>query len=134
MAKVQKHEVEEENLWNNLRDFYEFVSKVSAPNTVRDYLESILSESELIMISRRIEIAKRLIEEQSCEEIQKAMGVGVNTVTKVNHNLKNFLLDYARKKKIRKEFKSKKGAYGTFDHLRKTYKGYFAILNALIDK
>jgi len=130
MSKVQLFQVEEESYNKNLLELYKFLAENDNPKTNMEYLESLLTESEQIMISRRIEIAKMLLDGHSYEEIMKKMKVGYDTVLKVKNGLKKFLSD--RKKFQQMIKKSTVAPFPSFDYLRKTYKGYFALINAFI--
>ncbi len=130
MSKVQIFQVNKDTYFDNLDELFLFLSKNDNPKTIRKYMESLLTESELIMISRRIETANLLLEGYSYEEIARQMKVGVDTVAKVKNNLKKFL---SNQEKFQKMTKSKTSApYLSFDHLRKKYKGYFALINAFM--
>ncbi len=134
MSKVQSHQINQENYEKNLVPLFDNLAKFDNPKFIRRYLESLLTESELIMISRRIEIARLLLEDDlSYEEISRKLKVGISTVTSVNNNLKKFLSQY-QETKSRKTSTATPAPYGSFKHLRKTYKGYFAIINALTEE
>ena len=134
MSKVQRYQVDDKDIENNLKDFCDNLSKADNPIFLRKYFESLFTESELIMIARRIEVAKLLIKGLTHEEITKKLKVGLTTIRSVNSGLKKFLALQIRINKNNKRLGAMKSSYGSFDYLRKTYKGYFAIINALIEK
>ena len=52
-------------------------------NETKSFLNDVLTESEKIMIGRRILVAKKLLAGQSYRDITREMGVGLDTVHKV---------------------------------------------------
>lgn len=130
MSKVQLFQISEEDYSENLQELFSFLAKHDNPKTIREYLESVLTESELVMISRRIEIAKLLLAGHSYEEIMKKMRVGNDTVMRVKSSLKKFLTNQKKFQQMKRRGSS--APYGSFEQLRKTYKGYFALINAFI--
>lgn len=50
---------------------------------IENFFKDLLSESEAIMLARRILIAKELLEGKTYEEIMKKFGVGQSTVRNV---------------------------------------------------
>ena len=52
-------------------------------NETKSFLNDVLTESEKVMIGRRILVAKKLLAGQSYREITREMGVGLDTVYKV---------------------------------------------------
>lgn len=59
-----------------------------------EFLRELLTESEQVMVGRRIQIAKRLLLNQSHPRIAKDLGVGMATVRSVDAWLRRRIDDY----------------------------------------
>ena len=134
MSKKQKHQIVSQKIEKNFDKLCKQLAKAENPISIQKFLESLLTESEIIMLSRRIEIAELLLNGKNHEEICKRMKVGAITVRSVNKTLRSFLENSIRKNKsIYKRISNQKEGIGTFDYIRKTYKGYFSIINLFLD-
>lgn len=85
------------------------VSLLKSREEVKNFFKDLLTLSEVVMISRRIQIAQMLLEGLGYEEIRKKLKVGFNTINQVERWLNNgfggyrkTIMEYKRKKK-RKE-------------------------------
>ncbi len=103
-----------------------------------EFLQELLTESELVMVGRRIQIAKRLLLNQSHPRIAKDLGVGMATVRSVDATLRKHLQEYRHVlsslgKKNGKEF-AREDHYSThfLGELRHKYPGKMALLNLLL--
>ncbi|MDP3996080.1 MAG: Trp family transcriptional regulator [bacterium] len=67
-----------------LDDFWTMISLLKTKDEVRNFFKDLLSETEAIMLSRRIEIAKRLLSGQSYGEICREISTSPNTVASVH--------------------------------------------------
>ena len=63
--------------------FFSALEHVESQNTIKQFLNDVLTESEKIMVGRRILIAARLLKGQPYEGIVREMGVGQDTVYRV---------------------------------------------------
>ena len=63
------------------------ISKLKSENEVNNFLQDLLTESEFVMMIRRLEIAKMLLEEYSYFQIRQKLGVGFETIKIVRHKL-----------------------------------------------
>jgi len=95
----------------------------------------LLTESERIMIGRRIIIAQRLLEDKSYVEIKQELGVGVDTIMRVHKWLEDENYGYEETiKKLEKEYKNRKwseknpGTSG-FAQLKRRYPLHFFLFN-----
>lgn len=66
---------------------YAKIAKLKTKKEVGDFLQDLLTESEIIMSIRRLEIAKMLLDECSYAEIRKELGVGFDTIKIVRYKL-----------------------------------------------
>ncbi len=63
------------------------VAKINSKGEIMNFFDDLLTESELVMIIRRLEIAKMLIDNFSYHDIRKEIGVGFSTIKSIRHKL-----------------------------------------------
>lgn len=63
------------------------IAKLRSAQEVNNFLEDLLTESEFVMIIRRLEIAKMLLDECSYFEIRKELNVGIQTIKFVREKI-----------------------------------------------
>lgn len=69
-------------LWNS-------VEQLRTKKEIKNFFKDLLSESEAIMLARRILIARELLKGKTYREIMKEFGVGDSTVASVHHWLES---------------------------------------------
>jgi len=67
-----------------LEEFCKALSVLKNPQEVMNFLTDLLTREELIMLARRIKIAKLLIEGKDYREIEGLLKVGTPTIARVN--------------------------------------------------
>jgi len=106
-----------------LQDFCEAISVLNNPREIMDFITDLLTEQEVVMIAKRIKIAKMLIEGKEYKEIQDLLKTSPITVSKINQWLlesgEGFRVITQRTKKE----KPKKINYGVeeFNRAKKRY-------------
>ncbi len=112
---------------------------------MRVLVEQLFTPSEVVMLGRRIEIARRLIRGRTYAEVRGELKVGFSTIRSVDSWLENGVPDYHKlrerfrtwgykplKKKSRR--RGREGdIFGSFDDIRHRYAGHFLLLNLLLD-
>lgn len=88
-GKVKYHELSELEKKKYLGDFYTMVSLLKDREEVKNFFKDLLTLSEAVMISRRIQIAKMLLEGYTYDEIRKKLKVGFNNINQVEKWLNN---------------------------------------------
>ena len=63
------------------------IAKLKSKDSVANFISDVLTESEQVMILRRLQIAKLLIEEKTYYEIRYQLGVANDTIKIVRKNL-----------------------------------------------
>jgi uncharacterized protein YerC len=63
-------------------------------DNIRFFLQRLLTESELIMVARRLEVAELLTHGRTYDQIQRKLGVGVSTVRGVDRWLTDAAHEY----------------------------------------
>ena len=69
--------------------FYNAIAAIKTHRDAEKLLDGLLSNSEKIMLGRRVAIAERLREGQQYRQISNELGVGFDTITFVGRWLKN---------------------------------------------
>ncbi|MEK7645891.1 MAG: Trp family transcriptional regulator [Patescibacteria group bacterium] len=82
--KVKSRSVEQKDKIEYLDILYTAVESLSSREEIKDFLRDVLTESERIMIGRRIMIARRLLDGQLYDQIMKEMKVGPDTIMRVH--------------------------------------------------
>lgn len=88
-GKVKYHNLSDNQKKKYLGDFYTMVSLLENRDEVKNFFKDLLTLSEVVMISRRIQVAKMLFEGYTHDEIRKEMKVGFSTVSQVERWLNN---------------------------------------------
>lgn len=103
------------------------------------FLEQLLTPSEIVMISRRLGIAQKLVQGESYLTIRQELGVGLSTIQSVDRWLKNILVNYTlpQQKKVTTRQKRSRHArpraiLGTFADIRHRYPLEYLFLNLLL--
>ncbi len=117
------------------------IAQLETRDEVKQFFKDLLSESEAIMLARRIEIAKRLLEGESYDNIANKLGVGKDTIGRVQEWLTSGFGGYEKAingfdKALEKRFKNPKNINKpepySFDWLKRKYPLHFLLFN-LID-
>jgi uncharacterized protein YerC len=121
---------------------YTAISTLSSRGEVKEFLRQLLTESERIMIGRRIIIAQKLLAGESYSQIMDELHVGVDTIMRVHRWLgeagtayeKTILkLEKAYNKRFKKNGDKGGAEWGSFAWLKKRYPLHFLLFN-LFDK
>lgn len=137
-GKVKYHELSEFQKKKCLGEFYSMVSLLRTRDEVKKFFKDLLTLSEVVMISRRLQVAKMLLEGRTYEEIQGSLKTATATIHQVeewlNHGFggyKNVIARY-KKKEVKKMKKGKEILTPfTLSHMRKKYPLHFLLLNLL---
>lgn len=120
MAKVKVYSIDRREKRRILDELFEVITDLKTKTEVVDFLIGLLTESETIMVGRRIQIAKMLIGDFGYEDIRKRLKVSHLTISKVEHWLKNDDNKHRLiSEKIRKITKNRKAGYKSGSLLNK---------------
>lgn len=90
MSKVKVYSVDKNERYRMVGDLFELIVNLRTKKEVIDFLIGLFTPSETLMIARRIQIAKMLLNEKnSYEIIRKKLKVSNQTISKVEHWLKS---------------------------------------------
>lgn len=133
--KVRPRKLDNKERMKYLDMLYTAISSLKSRDEVKSFLRDLLTESERIMIGRRIIIAQRLLEDKSYAEIKQELGVGVDTIMRVHKWLEDENYGYEDTiNKLEKEYKNRKWSeknLGTseFAQLKRRYPLHFFLFN-----
>lgn len=82
MAKVKVHLIDKESRYKIIGDFYDVLTNLKTKKEIIDFFTGLFTLSEVIMMARRIQIAKLLIAGDGYEQIRKKLKVSYQTVNK----------------------------------------------------
>ena len=95
-GKVKYNQLTEFEKKKYLGEFYTMVSLLKNRNEVKEFFKDLLTLSEVVMISRRLQAARMLLEGFTYKEISQKMKMGVMTVGQVERWLNNGFGGYKR--------------------------------------
>jgi len=101
MAKVKFYDVDKRERIRIIGELYEVIAELKSKDEVFRFLFGLFTPSEVLMIARRIQVAKMLMEEIPYEAISKRLKVSHQTTRKVEYWLKS---DEDRQKLINLKF------------------------------
>ncbi len=140
MGKVKYNELTENEKKMFLGQFYSMVALLKNRDEVKSFLKDLLTLSEVVMISRRIEIAKMLLEGFTHLEIKGKLKVGLATIIHVEHWLdKGFggykkIIERYNKKYASREFNPEEMTPFSPAWVRKKYPAHGLLFNLVFGK
>lgn len=120
-----------------LNQLCQVVLAIKKPADMRQFLQRLLTPSEITMLARRLEVARALAQGKSPETIREEIGVGYSTI----HSIEQWLEYITDDKKTRQGSRKQSGSLrrrepdipGSFDDTRHRYGNKFLLLNLLLD-
>ena len=140
MAKVNPRKINNLDRMKYLDLLWTSIASLKSRDEVKNFFKDLLSESEAIMLSRRIMIAKYLLEGLTYDEIKTQMKVGDNNIAKVHSWLTSGFGGYEKAIREFNKALDKRGVNKilprplSFEWLRKKYPLHFLLFNLLLDK
>lgn len=140
MSKVNPRALDSESKMKYLDLLWTSISQLETREETKHFFKDLLSESEAIMLARRIEIARRLLEGQSYDEIARELGVGKDTIGRVQRWLISGFGGYEKaikgfKKELDHRFnksrKANKEKSYSFNWIKQKYPLQFLLFNLL---
>ncbi|MBU3964810.1 hypothetical protein KJ695_00155 [Patescibacteria group bacterium] len=83
MSKVNPMALDSKSKMKYLDLLWTSIAQLETRDEVKQFFKDLLSESEAIMLARRIEVAKRLLEGESYDGIAGELRVGKDTIGRV---------------------------------------------------
>jgi len=84
MAKIKPHQIEPKQKYVAIDNLFEVISALKTKKEIVDFFLGLFSPSESLMLARRIQIAKLLLDGRNYEDIRKSLGVGNSTIQKTD--------------------------------------------------
>lgn len=118
MPKVKVYSVSKEERYKIIGEFFDIVTQLKNKSEVTNFLIGLLTHSESLMMARRIQIAKLIIEGNGYEEIRSKLGVSHQTIGRIDkwlHQNEGAYKEILRKylKKMEREKDKRKGKSGS---------------------
>ena len=85
MPKVKTHLVDPKEKYRIIGEFFELVSGLKSKKEIVDFFVGLLTPSEALMMARRVQVAKMVVDGCGYDEIMKKLKVGCQTITKTEH-------------------------------------------------
>ena len=89
MAKIRFYDIDKKERYRVIGELYEVIAELKSKDEVVRFLFGLFTPSEVLMISRRIQVAKMLIKGLTYIEIGKQLGISDQTIRKVEYWLKS---------------------------------------------
>ncbi len=83
MARVQSQNLSKEEKMYIIGEMFDIVTDLRSKKETIGFLMGLLTQSEAIMLARRIQIAKLLLKDSSYQDIQDELHVGESTISSV---------------------------------------------------
>ncbi|MFN7088390.1 MAG: YerC/YecD family TrpR-related protein, partial [Candidatus Paceibacteria bacterium] len=96
MPRVQPKSLSQEERTNLLDEFWTMIALLESRDEVKNFFKDLLSETEAIMLARRIQIAKLLLEVISYDEIRQRLKTSETTIAQVHRWLQGGFSGYAK--------------------------------------
>ncbi len=130
--KVKVAKLGEKEVMKTLDTLYTAASAVKGRGAVKLFLKDLLTPSERIMLGRRIIIARLLLSGETYADITRRLGVGHDTIYRVQKWLNDQLPGYEQaiaglEKELDKRNDKKLFATSTLYRLKKKYPLYFLL-------
>jgi TrpR-related protein YerC/YecD len=139
--KIKPRKTSNQDRIKYLDTLYTALSSLKSREEIKGFLKDLLTESEKIMLGRRILIAQMLLQDAGYDEIIKQLHVGADTIMRIHRWLEDERDGYEKAVlNLEKEFNkriSKKESQAepcSFTWLRKKYPMHFLLFNLFSDK
>ena len=130
--KVKIGKLSDKEVVRTLDTLYTAASAIQGREAVKLFLRDLLTPSERIMLGRRLIIARKLLSGETYEEIEQSLGVGSDTISRVDKWLSDQMPGYEQAiARLEKEFnrRQEKKLYATsaLYRLKKKYPLHFLL-------
>jgi len=125
MSKVKYSKINKREKYQIIGDLYEIISSLNSKKEVIDFFVGLLTPSEALMMARRIQIGKKIIEGKSYEKIRRELKVGFDTIAKTENWVHGGSEEYSKwiEKRL-KESMTKKSSSESYKSLLDKYPGH----------
>ncbi|MFA6047882.1 MAG: YerC/YecD family TrpR-related protein [Parcubacteria group bacterium] len=88
MSKVKAHLVDKKIKNKIIDEFFEIISDLKNKKESSGFLNGLLTDSEVLMIARRIQIAKMLLDGNDYETIRKKLKISLYNISRIDRWLR----------------------------------------------
>lgn len=140
MSRVNPRALDSKTKMRYLDLLWTSIAQLESRDEVKKFFKDLLSQSEAVMLARRIEIAKRLLEGEPYDGIIRNLKVGKDTVSKVQRWLTSGFGGYEKaisgfQKELNRRFskssKSGESAPYSFNWMKQKYPLHFLLFNLI---
>lgn len=140
MSKINPRAIDPKSKMKYLDLLWTSIAQLETREGVKMFFKDLLSQTEAIMLARRIEIARRLLEGESYEEIKAGLGVGQDTIARVQRWLTSGFGGYEKavsgfQKELNRRFakpsKSGESVPYSFNWMKQKYPLHFLLFNLI---
>jgi len=140
MSRVNPRALDSNSKMKYLDLLWTSIAQLETREETKQFFKDLLSESEAIMLARRIEIAKRLIEGESYDKITADLKVGMDTISRVQQWLTSGFGGYEKavngfKAELNRRFSGRSKARMeppySFGWIKQKYPLHFLLFNLL---
>src|SRR4030042_5695772 len=133
-GKVKYNQLTEFEKKKYLGEFYTMIALLKNRDEVKQFFKDLLTLSEVVMISRRLQVAKMLLEGFTYRKIRMKLKIGLSTIVSVERWLNQGFGGYKNIIQRHKKKERKLKGYGpvppfSMKHLRKKYPLHFLLWN-----
>jgi TrpR-related protein YerC/YecD len=89
MAKVRVYSIDKKEKQKIVGELLEIIAILRSREEVFGFMIGLLTPNEILMVARRIQIAKMLLNDDGYDVIRKKLKVSFQTINKVEHWLKS---------------------------------------------
>jgi uncharacterized protein YerC len=130
--KIKARELSDKQRMTILDTLYTAAGTVKGREAMKEFLRDVLTESERIMVGRRLLIARHLIGGKTYEDIAETLRVGHDTIRKVDRWLNDQMPGYENalkglEKELAKRAQRKLYATSALARLKKKYPLHFLL-------
>ena len=87
MSKYNPNKLSKKHRDALVKEFSKILSDLKEPAEIQNFLHDLLTESEEVMLARRLQVAKMLVNDYSYDEIRSKLKVGYDNIRSVRHFL-----------------------------------------------
>lgn len=142
MPRVNLKSMDSKDKMKYLDLLWTSIAQLETREETKQFFKDLLSESEAIMLARRIEIAKRLLEGESFDSIIQELKVGKDTIGRVQRWLISGFGGYEKavngfkketERRFNKSSKITRNKPYSFSWIKQKYPLHFLLFNLLSD-
>lgn len=89
MPKLSSFKLGESRKAALIKQFWFAISEINEPETVEAFLRRLLTPTEILMLSKRLDILKYLVQGSSYDQIKRALNVTDSTIARLNNLLQD---------------------------------------------